>query len=73
MHLVNVVLITVVRKTQMREELICSVHWHYMPVRPEIPHHLSLYVLFMDIRYSVCIGTQFGNSRNLDIESCLRT
>jgi hypothetical protein len=35
MRLVNVALITVVRKTQMREELICSVHWHYMPVRPQ--------------------------------------
>jgi hypothetical protein len=55
MHLVNVALITVVRKTQMTEELICSVLWHYTPVRPETSHHLSMYVLFLDLRYSVCV------------------
>ena len=74
MHLVNVGLMAVDRKTQMTEELICSVLWHYTPVRPETPQHLSLYVLFLDIRYSVCvyvcvcvcIGTKYRNSRNLD-------
>jgi hypothetical protein len=55
MHLVNVALIAVVRKTQMTEELICFVLWHYTPVRPETPKRLGLYVLFLDIRYSVCV------------------
>jgi len=35
MHLVNVALLTVARKTKMTEELICSVLCHYTPVSPE--------------------------------------
>jgi hypothetical protein len=73
MHLVNVALITVVKKTQMTgTDLFCSLALHSSKAGNSPSFELACFVHGLTLQ-CVCIGTQYRNSRNLDTRVLFRT